>query len=42
MVRLEDRALRSMVDVETGLVNREVYVNEEIYRQELQQIFMRA
>jgi len=35
-------SLRSVVDVERGLVGREVYVNEAIYRQELEQIFARA
>ena len=37
-----DRSLRSVVDVERGLVGREVYVNEAIYQQELEQIFARA
>jgi phenylpropionate dioxygenase-like ring-hydroxylating dioxygenase large terminal subunit len=31
-----------MVDLEHGLISREVYVNEEIWRQEQEQIFMRA
>ena len=42
MVRTQDRSLRSLVDVERGMVNREVYVNEDIYKQELEQIFLRA
>ena len=37
-----DRSLRSVVDVESGLIGREVYVNEVIYQQELEQIFARA
>ena len=37
-----DRSLRSMIDLEFGKVNREIYVNEEIYAQELEQIFRRA
>jgi len=37
-----DLSLRSVVDVERGLVGREVYVNEAIYQQELEQIFARA
>jgi nitrite reductase/ring-hydroxylating ferredoxin subunit len=37
-----DRSIHSLVDLEQGLVSREVYVNEEIYAQELQQIFRRA
>ena len=37
-----DRSLRTLVDLEHGLVGREVYVNEAIYQQELEQIFARA
>ena len=37
-----DRNLRNLVDLEGGVVNREVYVNEDIYSQELEQIFGRA
>src|SRR5918999_499210 len=39
---LGDRSLRSLFDVERGLVSREVYVNEEIYQMELEQIFARC
>ena len=39
---LMQSALRSLVDVEHGTVSREVFVNEEIYQQELEQIFARA
>ena len=39
---LGDRSLRSLFDVERGLVGREVYVNEEIYQMELEQIFGRC
>src|ERR1700689_1086823 len=43
MVRIrEDHALRSLVDLEKGLINREIYVSEEIYRRELEQVFARA
>ena len=42
MALQQDRSLRSMVDIESGLVSREVYVNDEIFRQEQEQIFMRA
>ena len=43
MVRMHsDRSIASMVDIENGMINREVYVNEEIYRQEQEQIFLRA
>ena len=37
-----DRSLRQLVDIEHGRISREVYTNEDIYRQELEQIFMRA
>jgi phenylpropionate dioxygenase-like ring-hydroxylating dioxygenase large terminal subunit len=37
-----DRALRELVDVEHGRVSRQVYVNDEIFRQEQERIFMRA
>ena len=42
MVLEQDRSLRSMIEVENGLISREVYVNEDIFRQEQEQIFMRA
>src|SRR6266567_1063675 len=42
MVRLQDRSLGSLVDIERGMISREVYTSEDIYRQELEQIFMRA
>src|SRR5689334_12330857 len=35
-------ALRGMVDLEHGTISREVFVNEEIYQQELEQIFART
>jgi phenylpropionate dioxygenase-like ring-hydroxylating dioxygenase large terminal subunit len=37
-----DRSLRNLVDLEHGIVSREIYVNEEIYQQEQEQIFARA
>ncbi len=37
-----DRPLRSLFNVEKGLVDREIYVNSEIYQQELEQIFARC
>ena len=37
-----DRSVRELVDLERGLVSREIYVNEGIYQQELEQIFARA
>ena len=39
---LHDRSLRALVDLERGLVSREIYVNEDIYHQELEQVFARA
>src|SRR5437762_1824318 len=35
-------SLRDMVDIEHGEISREVFVNEEIYQQELEQIFARS
>ena len=37
-----DRSLRALVDIEHGHIGREVYVNEDIYVQEREQIFARA
>jgi len=37
-----DKSLRQLVDLEKGLVSREIYVNEAIYQQELEQVFARA
>ena len=34
--------LGSLADLETGIISREIYVNEDIYAQELEQIFGRA
>ena len=34
--------LKHLVDVDAGMVSREIFVNEEIYRQEQEQIFARA
>ena len=39
---IRDRSLRALVDPDNGLISREAYVNEEIYQQELEQIFSRA
>ncbi|MDE2838192.1 MAG: aromatic ring-hydroxylating dioxygenase subunit alpha [Chloroflexota bacterium] len=39
---LGDRSLRSLVDLEQGLISREIYVNEDIYKQELEQVYGRA
>ena len=38
----QDRALRSLCDLDNGLISREIYVNEDIYHQELEQVFRRA
>ncbi len=37
-----DRPLRSLFDYEKGTVSREVYVNEALYQQELEQIYARC
>ena len=37
-----DRSLSSFFDFDKGLVNREIYTNEGIYQQELEQIFGRC
>jgi phenylpropionate dioxygenase-like ring-hydroxylating dioxygenase large terminal subunit len=39
---LGDKSLRQLVDLDQGLVAREIYVNEAIYQQELEQIFARC
>jgi phenylpropionate dioxygenase-like ring-hydroxylating dioxygenase large terminal subunit len=39
---ISDRSVRSLVDLDNGLVSREIYVNEDIYKQELEQVFARA
>ena len=35
-------SLVGLVDVDRGVVSREIFVSEEIYRQELEQVFARA
>src|SRR5437867_8174248 len=37
-----DRSLSSLVDLEHGLISREIYVNADIYAQEQEQVFARA
>ena len=37
-----DRSLRSLVDLDRGLVSREIYVNDDLYKMELEQVFTRA
>ncbi len=32
-----DRSLSALIDLDRGLVGREIYVNEDIYHQELEQ-----
>src|SRR5262245_12324382 len=34
--------LNGLVDIERGIISREIFVNEEIYRQEQEQVFARA
>ena len=31
-----------LVDLDTGQISREIFVNEEIYREELERVFARA
>ncbi len=37
-----ERSLSSLIDLERGFVSRELYVNADIYQQELEQIYTRA
>src|SRR5687767_9340156 len=40
--RTMDQPLRSLFDFEKAVVSREIYTNEAIYQQELEQIYMRC
>src|SRR6059036_2872824 len=42
MASAEPGGLKGLVDIECGIISREIFVNEEIYRQELERIFTRA
>src|SRR5687768_4854519 len=42
MVMIRRNSLRELVDIGHGEISREVYVNEQIYQQELEQIFARS
>jgi len=35
-------SLGGLVDIDKGIVSRKIFVNDEIYRQELEQVFARA
>jgi phenylpropionate dioxygenase-like ring-hydroxylating dioxygenase large terminal subunit len=37
-----DRTIRSLIDMENGTVNREAYVNDDVFDQEMEQIFQRC
>jgi phenylpropionate dioxygenase-like ring-hydroxylating dioxygenase large terminal subunit len=37
-----ERSLRSLIDTETGTVSRELYTNDDIFQQELEQIYGRC
>ena len=37
-----DRSIRSFIDTESGTVSRELYINEDIFYQELEQIYQRC
>ena len=34
--------VRSLVDMQKGLISREVFVSDELYKQELEQVFART
>src|SRR5881397_2083035 len=42
MASAEPGGLKDLVDVERGIISREIFVNEEIYRQELKRVFARV
>src|SRR5438128_10260930 len=42
MASAEPGALKGLVDVERGIISREIFVSDEIYRQGLERIFARA
>ncbi len=42
MVGTPEGHMRDLVDVDRGIVSREIFVNEEIYRREQEQVFARA
>src|SRR5438045_1239939 len=42
MVMMQTPSLRNLVDLERGEISREIFVNEEIYQQELEQVFARS
>ena len=35
-------SLGTLVDIDRGIISREIFVSEEIYRQELERVFARA
>src|SRR5438552_17968933 len=39
---LDGGSLKALVDVDRGVVSREIFVSEAIYRQELERVFARA
>src|SRR5213594_4723883 len=42
MASVAPAGLKGLVDVERGIISREIFVSEEIYRQELERVFARA
>jgi phenylpropionate dioxygenase-like ring-hydroxylating dioxygenase large terminal subunit len=42
MLGAKPGSLGSLVDIDRGIVSREIFVNDEIYRRELEQVFARA
>ena len=37
-----DSNSKGLVDLKSGLISREIFVNEEVYQEELEQVFTRA
>ena len=38
----KDRVSGNLVDLEHGLISREIFVNDELYQRELEQVFARS
>ncbi|MDA1036142.1 MAG: Rieske 2Fe-2S domain-containing protein, partial [Chloroflexi bacterium] len=39
---LGDRSIRSLIDMEKGTISRDAYVNDDVFEQEMEQIFQRC
>jgi phenylpropionate dioxygenase-like ring-hydroxylating dioxygenase large terminal subunit len=42
LIRSQGSSLRALVDLEKGTIDRSIYISEDIYKQELEQVFGRA